>query len=151
MANETFESFKYLTRVRFSECDPQGVVFNSRYLEYLDVAINEYLIAGFGSLDELASLNIDFQVISANINWRASAEFRDVVCVSLETTKIGKTSFTMRAEFSNYSSGLALAVVDIVTVTVDAAKHSKVRVPDELREKLKSATRGVVVDHAGVS
>ena len=28
-------------RVRYAECDPQGVVFNSRYLEYFDVALTE--------------------------------------------------------------------------------------------------------------
>ncbi|MBW7947027.1 MAG: acyl-CoA thioesterase, partial [Sphingomonadaceae bacterium] len=34
--------FSFPKRVRYAECDPQGIVFNSRYLEYLDIGITEY-------------------------------------------------------------------------------------------------------------
>src|SRR5262249_11086983 len=34
--------FRHRIRVRYSEIDGQAVVFNSRYLEYADVAITEY-------------------------------------------------------------------------------------------------------------
>src|SRR3954453_17477815 len=39
------ENFRYYLRVRYVECDAQKVVFNSRYAEYVDVAINEFLRA----------------------------------------------------------------------------------------------------------
>ena len=35
-------SFTYQFRVRWSEVDPQAVVFNARYLDYADIAITEY-------------------------------------------------------------------------------------------------------------
>lgn len=35
-------SFQYRLRVRYSEVDSQGIVFNANYLNYLDVAITEY-------------------------------------------------------------------------------------------------------------
>ena len=37
--------FRYYLRVRYIECDAQKVVFNSRYSEYVDVSINEFLRA----------------------------------------------------------------------------------------------------------
>jgi hypothetical protein len=37
--------FRYYLRVRYIECDAQKVVFNSRYSEYVDVGINEFLRA----------------------------------------------------------------------------------------------------------
>ena len=38
-------AFRYYLRVRYIECDAQKVVFNSRYSEYVDVSINEFLRA----------------------------------------------------------------------------------------------------------
>ena len=35
------EPFRHRLRVRFSDCDPQGVVFYANHLEYFDVAITE--------------------------------------------------------------------------------------------------------------
>ncbi|MCW2991299.1 MAG: hypothetical protein JWM73_1893, partial [Solirubrobacterales bacterium] len=33
--------FRHTLRVRFQECDPQGVVYFARYPEYYDIAITE--------------------------------------------------------------------------------------------------------------
>ena len=46
------QPFRYYLRVRYIECDAQKVVFNSRYGEYVDVSINEFLRA-IGVLDAL--------------------------------------------------------------------------------------------------
>jgi acyl-CoA thioesterase FadM len=35
-------AFHHSFRVRWSETDAQGVVFNARYLDYADVAVTEY-------------------------------------------------------------------------------------------------------------
>ncbi|HSC71381.1 MAG TPA: acyl-CoA thioesterase, partial [Candidatus Methylomirabilis sp.] len=37
--------FSFPIRVRYSEIDVQGIVYNSRYLEYVDVALTEYFRA----------------------------------------------------------------------------------------------------------
>jgi hypothetical protein len=41
--------FVHRLRVRFHECDPQGVVFNAHYFSYFDVALTEMWRAAFGS------------------------------------------------------------------------------------------------------
>jgi hypothetical protein len=38
-------AFRYYLRVRYIECDAQKVVFNSRYSEYVDVSMTEFLRA----------------------------------------------------------------------------------------------------------
>lgn len=43
------EPFAHRLRVRYAECDAQGVVFNAHYLTYLDVSITELWRAAFGS------------------------------------------------------------------------------------------------------
>src|SRR4030095_16455395 len=41
--------FVHRLRVRFHECDPQGVVFNAHYFSYFDVALTEMWREAFGS------------------------------------------------------------------------------------------------------
>ena len=41
-------AFVHPLRVRYAECDPQGVVFNGHYLAYFDIALTELWRAAFG-------------------------------------------------------------------------------------------------------
>ena len=48
-------AFRHPLRVRFHECDPQGVVFNGNYLAYFDIAFTELWREAFGGWDEAMS------------------------------------------------------------------------------------------------
>ena len=37
------QPFRFRFRVRYGECDAQGVVFNARYADFVDIAVNEYV------------------------------------------------------------------------------------------------------------
>lgn len=45
--------FEFRLRVRYGECDAQGVVFNARYGDYVDIAVNEYIRTLFGNYQNL--------------------------------------------------------------------------------------------------
>ena len=68
------QPFRYYLRVRYIECDAQKVVFNSRYSEYVDVSINEFLRAA-GILSDFVEGNLDFQLVKQTVEWRAPARF----------------------------------------------------------------------------
>ena len=53
------DPFKYYLRVRYIECDAQKVVFNSRYAEYVDVGVSEFLRAA-GVFDSFITGALDF-------------------------------------------------------------------------------------------
>ena len=85
--------FRYYLRVRYIECDAQKVVFNSRYGEYVDVAINEFLRA-IGVLPEFVDGHLDFQLVKQTIEWKAPARFDQVLELSIAAIRLGTTSFT---------------------------------------------------------
>ena len=69
MARSDF-AFHYRFRVRWSETDAQGVVFNARYLDYADVAITEYWRAvKFREYADGAPM--EFHVKKATVTWFA--------------------------------------------------------------------------------
>ena len=49
------EPFVHELRVRYGECDPQGIVFNANYLLYFDVAFTEMWRAAVGPWQEMVA------------------------------------------------------------------------------------------------
>ena len=95
---EVAPPFRYYLRVRYIECDAQKVMFNSRYGEYIDVSVNEFLRA-LGVLGEFVTGPLDFQLVKQTIEWKAPACFDQILELSLAATRLGTTSFTIATEF----------------------------------------------------
>lgn len=98
----TKPDFKFFTtiRVRYSEVDLQGIVFNANYLTYLDTAITEYFRAiGYTYLDFVKKYAIDFHVIRSLIEYKSPARFDDELQVCLNPEYEGVKIFWKFAIF----------------------------------------------------
>jgi acyl-CoA thioester hydrolase len=140
--------FRYYLRVRYIECDAQKVVFNSRYGEYVDVAINEFLRA-VGVLGDFITGDLDFQLVKQTVEWKAPARFDQVLELSLATTRLGTTSFTIGTTFRVAGEERILATVETIYVLVDARTLTKLTIPDPLRAALQEGAAGRTTNHAG--
>lgn len=140
--------FVYYLRTRYCECDAQKVVFNSRYGEYTDVAVSEFIRA-IGYEQELKTGGFDVQLVKQTTQWRASARYDDVLEISVQTTHIGNTSFTLLAEFRIAGQESAIATVETVYVHVDHKTLQKMPLSDDRRQALTRGAPGVAIDHAG--
>jgi acyl-CoA thioester hydrolase len=140
--------FRYYLRVRFIECDAQKVVFNSRYGEYVDASVNEFLRA-IGVLKEFLEGHLDFQLVKQTIEWKAPARFDQVLELSIAATRLGNTSFTLGTEFRVAGGdGKVIVTVETVYVLVDGRTLSKLPLPDTLRGALQEGAAGRLTDHA---
>jgi acyl-CoA thioester hydrolase len=140
--------FRYYLRVRYIECDAQRVVFNSRYSEYVDVGINEYLRAA-GIFQQFYEGNLDFQLVKQTIEWKAPARFDQVLELSMAPLRLGNTSFTIAAEFRIAGEDRVIATIETVYVLVDARSLTKLPLPDTVRHALQEGAAGRSADHAG--
>ena len=59
--------FVHRLRVRYHECDLQGVVFNANYLAYFDIALTEFMRETLGSYQELRANGLDLLVVEATV------------------------------------------------------------------------------------
>ena len=66
--------FVHSLRVRFGECDPQGVVFNPNYLAYFDHTLTELWREAVGGWDTMVARGVDAVVGEANIRFRAAPD-----------------------------------------------------------------------------
>ncbi len=139
--------FRYYLRVRYIECDAQKVVFNSRYAEYVDVAITEFLRAA-GVLPDFVEGPLAFQLVKQTVEWKAPARYDEVLELSIAATRLGTTSFTVGTEFRVAGDDRVIVTVETVYVLVDARTLTKLAIPDTLRAALQSGAAGRATDHA---
>src|SRR4051812_39285592 len=140
--------FRYYLRVRYIECDAQKVVFNSRYAEYVDVSVNEFLRAA-GVLHEFTDGHLDFQLVKQTVEWKAPARFDQVLELSVAATRLGHTSFTLSTEFRIAGGdGKVIVTVETVYVLVDGRTLTKLPLSGALRSALEAGAAGRSTDHA---
>jgi acyl-CoA thioester hydrolase len=140
--------FTYYLRVRYGECDAQKVVFNSRYSEYVDVGINEFLRAA-GVLGDFITGPLDFQLVKQTVEWKAPARFDQVLELRIAATRLGTTSFTIGTEFRVAGEERVMVTVETIYVLVDGKTLTKLQLPDAIRVALQEGAAGRVTDHAG--
>lgn len=141
--------FRLLLRVRYMECDPQGVVFNARYGDYLDLALTELLrVLGYGAA--AAAGELDYHLVKQTLEWRRPARFDDVLEIALFARHLGNTSFTLAAEFRLNGEQAVLAAGETVYVLMDPQTHAKRSLPADFRAALEQGAAGAVVNQAGV-
>jgi len=140
--------FRYYLRVRYIECDAQKVVFNSRYSEYVDVGINEFLRAA-GVLGDFITGPLDFQLVKQTVEWKAPARFDQVLELRIAATRLGTTSFTIGTEFRVAGEERVIVTVETIYVLVDGKTLTKLPLTDAIRAALQEGAAGRVTDHAG--
>ncbi len=128
-------AFEHELRVRYGECDPQGIVFNANYLAYFDIAVTELWREAFGGWDAMVERGVDVVVGEANVRFRVPARFDDIVTLRARIASFGTTSLTLEVEIAR---GQELLVDGwLRQVCVDAATLGKTEVPDWLRSGLE--------------
>jgi acyl-CoA thioester hydrolase len=128
--------FVHRLRVRFHECDPQGVVFYAQYFAYVDVALTEMWREAFGSYGDVVAAGTDVVVVEAGSTFRASARFDDDLDVELRIARLGTTSMAMATAIRRDDE--LLVEGRIVHVFVDAATMGKKAIPDHMRAALEA-------------
>jgi acyl-CoA thioester hydrolase len=125
-------AFHHRLRVRWSETDAQGVVFNARYLDYADVAITEYWRA-VKFLEKAKGTPLEFHIKKATITWFAPIKPDELIEVMARTLATGRTSMTQLVEIhgaTDDGSDDLRAIVDLVSVHVDLGEHRPIPLPD---------------------
>ena len=127
--------FKHTLRVRFGECDPQGVVFNANYVAYLDVVMTELWREAIGPYQEMVEAGTDMVVAEVNVRFLGPAAFDDEVEFEARITRLGETAMSTRIEAS--TSGKPVFEAHMRHVFIDPAAKTKQAMPANIREALE--------------
>jgi acyl-CoA thioester hydrolase len=128
-------------RVRFGECDPQGIVFNAHYLAYCDVAMTELWRASGCPWQEMQARDVDVVLAEANVRFRSPARADDVLELRTSVTGFGTTSIHVATDIVR--DGELLSEVRMRHVCLAMPAWEKTPVPQWLRDGLAPFTRDV--------
>jgi len=119
-------------RVRWSEVDPQAVVFNARYLDYADVAITEYWRA-IRDAGLWPRGPIECHVAKAVVEYRKPIRADEEIDVMARTARIGTSSMTTLVEIHGAGQEDLRATIEVVAVHIDLSDHRPRPLPDTVR------------------
>lgn len=126
--------FSHSLRVRWSEADMQGVVFNGHYLGYFDIGVTEYLRElCSGDSARLQDAFERMYVVKSTLDYRSPARFDEVIDLCVRTARLGGSSMRVLLEIHRGEDLL----VSGENVYVFAEEGKSQPIPAELRALIR--------------
>jgi len=129
------ERFVHELRVRYGECDPQGIVFNANYLLYFDVTFTELWREAVGPWLEMVERGFDAVVAHAELDFRAPARYDDLLSLPARVVRLGSSAITTEIDVMRGEELLVAMQARHVCVSTDT--WQKTDVPPWVREGLE--------------
>jgi acyl-CoA thioester hydrolase len=123
--------FVHRLRVRYVECDMQGIVFNAHYYTWMDVAHTELVREVIGPLDVLHQRGVDIVIAESSARFLASARYDQEIDIEVGLEVLTTTSMIVVHTFRHGDTVLAEGRVR--HVCVDQSTWTKTPWPDDVR------------------
>jgi len=135
MQKNTYTS-KTELRVRWSECDMQGIAFNAIYMIWSEIAFQEHFRSLNLNIYELGKENIfDSVIVHSNIDYKLPARLDETLDIYSKVKKIGTSSFIMEFEIKNQKKE-SLTYIENTYVSYDRIKEKSKTIPEDIRKIL---------------
>jgi 4-hydroxybenzoyl-CoA thioesterase len=122
--------------VRFSHCDPAGIVFFPRYLVMFNDFVETWVTEGLGVpyTALVATRRVGLPSVSLNCQFTAISRMGDEVTLGVSVEKIGNSS--IRLNLGCRQGDEQRVQVQQVLVTTDLNTHRAIPIPDDLRRAM---------------
>ena len=129
--------------IRFSDCDPAGIVFYPQYFVMLNGLVEDWVSEGLG-IDYHALISerrIGLPTVRLEADFRAVSRMGDKVTLGLAVERLGSRSMTLVLRCFEPASGELRMQVRQVLVTTSLESHRAVEIPQDMRAAiLRGAT-----------
>ena len=135
MKKNTYTS-KTELRVRWSECDMQGIAFNAIYMVWSEIAVQEHFRSLNLNIYELGKENIfDSVIVHSNIDYKLPARLDEILNIYTKVKKLGTSSFIMVFEIMSQEKQL-VSYIENRYVSDDRIKEKSKEIPEDIRKIL---------------
>lgn len=133
MINRDKFKFFHQLRVRYSEVDSQGIVFNAHYLNYYGTAVNEFMRSiNYDYLAQVSAKGLDFFLVKATVEFLKPIKFDDIIEIGVAAHKIGTSSFTWLLAVFRKDEEECLASGELIWVCSRIGTNKSYPLPDDL-------------------
>jgi 4-hydroxybenzoyl-CoA thioesterase len=123
--------------VRFSDCDPAGIVFYPRYFEMFNRVVEDWCASGLGmSFRELhMERGLGLPTVHIETDFIAPSRLGDALCGELAVQRVGRASVTISIRLLG-ADGAARVRGSVVLALIDLKEGRAVALPDALRSRM---------------
>jgi 4-hydroxybenzoyl-CoA thioesterase len=131
-------AFRSPRRIRFSDCDPAGIVFYPQYFVMFNGVLEDWVDGplGIGFAELVSRRRIGLPTVRLEADFRAVSRFGDEVVLSLQVERLGGRSLTLGLRCESAGGELRMAIRQVV-VTTSLETHQDVEVPPDLRAAIE--------------
>ncbi len=126
--------FEVLSRVRFADCDPAGIVFFPQYLVMINTLherwFDEALKVPYYQL--LGERRTGMPTVRLEVDFTAVSRHGDDLLQCLEVTRLGRSSVDLKIEFFGADDELRLRARQVLVCT-SLHTHRAQPLPDDVR------------------
>ena len=121
--------------IRFSDCDPAGIVFYPQYFVMLNGLVEDWVNEGLGLSYHglVAQRRIGLPTVKLEVDFRAVSRMGDQVMLGLAVERLGSRSMTLQVRCFEPVSGEVRMQMQQVLVTTSLETHRAVEIPDDMR------------------
>ncbi|MDR6856886.1 thioesterase family protein [Variovorax guangxiensis] len=133
----TSTTFSRPHRIRFSECDPAGIVFYPQYFVLFNDLLEAWIdaIVPIGFAGYITRRRFGLPTVRLEADFKAVSRMGDDVVLSLEVVRLGGKSLSLSLRCTGVDGDVRMAVTQtLVTTSLDT--HRAIPIPDELRDAL---------------
>ena len=127
--------------IRFSDCDPAGIVFYPQYFVMLNGLVEDWfsegLAIGWNAL--VLERRIGLPTVRLEVDFSAVSRMGDQVVLSLAVERLGGRSLTLALRCESREGQLRVAVRQVL-VTTSLDTHRAVDIPPDIRAAIARAT-----------
>jgi 4-hydroxybenzoyl-CoA thioesterase len=126
-------AFRRQRLIRFSDCDPAGIVFYPQYFVMFNGLVEDWVDAmGIGYRRLIAEQRIGLPTVRLEADFRAVSRFGDSVTLALEVERLGTRSLTLALQCVGAGEELRMQMRQVL-VTTSLETHRAIDVPAALR------------------
>ena len=127
--------------IRFSDCDPAGIVFYPQYFVMFNGLVEDWfsegLAIGWGEL--VLERRIGLPTVRLEVDFSAVSRMGDPVVLSLAVERLGRRSLTLALRCESREGQLRVAVRQVL-VTTSLDTHGAVDIPPDIRAAITHTT-----------
>lgn len=131
-------AFSRARRIRFSDCDPAGIVFYPQYFVLFNDLLDEWFdtIWENGFVGYVLEARFGVPTVKMDAEFKTVSRMGDDVILSLDAVRIGTRSFELALECTGVADGTLRMSAHQTLVTTSLETHRAVPIPPRMREAL---------------
>ena len=128
--------------IRFSDCDPAGIVFYPQYFVMFNGLVEDWVEEGLGVGFRrlLMERRIGLPTVRLEADFRAVSRMGDRVLLSLQVQRLGSKSIRLSSQCTSAADGELRMQMRQVLVTTSLESHQAIEVPADLRAAIEAQT-----------